>query len=249
MADGYGRIFGYNPITYTPTVTPAEATGYLVANVADYDNLDRTWRSTSTAQQTITLTFSGSKTVKTLIFDHCNFTSVTIAGISYTLTRDPKTWRYRLNLVRTITGSSITIVVPSQTPTNGVAYFFVGRIIVMDSYVEFTLNENSLSEKAPYPEPIRNTFPDGHVEDVITGDLKKYEKRFSFERNNKTNVDAELWLLDSLKPTDYIHYFANEGDSSQGWLCKKESSLEIDEHGEDNPDILGVSEHHIVEVI
>lgn len=248
MADGFGRIFGYNPITHTPTAT-SEATGYLAVNMADYDNLDRTWRSTSTAQQTITLTFSGSKTVKTLILDHCNFTSVTIAGTSYTLTRDPKTWRYRLNLLRTITGSSITIVVPTQTPTNGVSYFFVGRIIVMDSYIEFTLNENSLSEEAPYPEPIRNVFPDGHTEDAVTGDFKKYTKRFGFEKNTKTNVNAELWLLDSLKPTDYIHYFANEDDVSQGWLCKMDSHLVIDESGADNPDILGINEFQLVEVI
>jgi hypothetical protein len=195
----------------------------------------------------LTLTFSGSQTVKVFKIDYCNFTSITIAGTTYTISRDKSTYRYGLVVVRTITGASISITIPAQSTTDGVTYFSIGRIVLMGSYIEFSANEQTNKSKAPYPEPIRNAFPDGGCEDVITGDLKRWEKIFSFEKNSKTNTNAELWLLDSLKPTDLILYFENEGDSSKGWLCKKKSNLEVEESSEWNDNILNITEHQLIE--
>jgi hypothetical protein len=232
--------FGYTLVDYTPTAS-SEDSNYPIANIKDYAHLKRHFRSQVATEVTIVLDFVSAKVVQVMLLDDVNFADVYIQGNAtnvwdtpsfsqqYTISKDAETQRYRLCEI--LTGFNyqyMRIKIPAQTPVDGLSVFRIGRIACMTSKIEFTDNPSfPYRHSASYPEPLEVKFPSGGDEQVEQGDYKIWQGEFGFDRLEKTN-EPQLWLLDSLKPTDYLIFYENLGDASRGFFCKKKSQLEVE---------------------
>lgn len=123
----------------------SSATGFPASRLASTSApFVRGWRSTSTSSQTLTFTFSGSTSVVGAVLYDANFATATVGGVSRTLSPDPHdsflTSRYKLWVPFTATASSQTVTIGSQTPTDGAAYFKLGRVHFFTAYTELQQN-------------------------------------------------------------------------------------------------------------
>lgn len=100
----------------------------------------RPWRSTSTAEQTLSFTMTSTDIVGCHIYD-ANFTAVTVASVGRTVKKDPwdsvRTPRYKLWVPLALTAqTSQTVVIPNQATTDGAAYFQCGKIHFVTALTE-----------------------------------------------------------------------------------------------------------------
>lgn len=241
-----GNLQIYPPtfVDYTPSMTNENAS-YPAINVKEYYNGKVHARATTTSS-TFTLNFGSSKSLIAVLLVDINFTSVTINGVALTATKNPVTGRYYIMRVLTFTGSSLSIVIPTQTPTDGAAYVRVGTIACLASKTELTVNPDyGYTYSAPKAKPKINEFTTGDREKIKRGNRKIFRCSFAF----KTTISeqrAELLNLDTLiDETDLFVFYENRGDTSMAFLCQRDNSIEI---SEDDVNLMSTNRFEIVEV-
>ncbi len=234
-------IFGYNFVEPSTEIPSSIDTNYLWANTKDYGHLKRHYRSLVATEVTIVCNFGSAKTILGLFLNDVNFTSVTIQGNAtdvwtspsftqdFTISKDDRVQRYKIYCALTAFNYQyLRIKIPAQTPVDGLSIFRVGTRAFILSIIEFLQNPTwPYTYEASYPDPLRNDFLSGGFELISQGDIKKWKGSFAFDVNEKAN-ESQIWLLESLQPTDYIIFFENDGDTSKGYLCIKISFMEID---------------------
>jgi hypothetical protein len=121
-----------NVVAATITAT-SEATNYPASRMAlTTPPYVRGWRSTGTSSQTLTVTFGSSNALVGCVIYDANFTAVSINGSDYTIQKDP--WdslgssRYKIWIPLSVTASSRSVVIPSQSTTDGAGYFKLGKV-------------------------------------------------------------------------------------------------------------------------
>ena len=141
------QIVNLNNIPSATVGATSSATGFPASRLASTaPPYVRGWRSTGTTTQTLTFTFTGSTSVVGCVLYDANFTSVTVGGVGRTVNPDFFDSfvqnRYKIWVPFTSTASSQSVVIASQTPTDGAAYFKLGRVHFFTAYTELQQNPN-----------------------------------------------------------------------------------------------------------
>ena len=236
--------FAYNFINITDAMVTVSGqdTNYPKANMLNLANLRRHYRSLVTTETTVVIDFGSARAVAGLLLNDVNFTAATIQGnatnvwtspsfsLSVTISADERVNRRKsFTQLTAFNFRYLRVVIPAQTPTDVLAYFRIGTLVCASSLLQLSSNPSyPYSYQAAYPEPKEVRFPTGGFEQVDMGSYKTWSGSFSYNVAVKTSV-TDLWTLDTLKPTDYIVFAENRGDSSKSYLCKKRGSIEIDE--------------------
>jgi hypothetical protein len=242
-----GNLQIYPPtfVDYTPTMTNGNAS-YPPANVKEYYNCKVHARSAAATSTVYTISFGSSKSLIAVLMIDINFTSVTINGVSLTATKNPANNRYHIMNVLTFTGSTLTITIPTQTATDGAAYFRVGTIVCLASKTELTVNPDyGYVYSAPKAKPKISEFTTGDREKIKRGNRKIFRCSFAF-KTTISEQKAELQTLDALiDETDLFVFYENRGDTSMAFLCQKDTSLEI---SEDDVNLMSTNRFEFIEV-
>lgn len=131
---------------YAPTIVSATsaATNYPASRLVSRTRPFRAWRSTSTATQTIIMDLGSAVTVVGACLYHCNYSQVFLAhsdnaggpwvafsGSPYATAEDAHD-RYRKAWCATASYSDryLRMIILTETPTDGAAYFFAGTLFV-----------------------------------------------------------------------------------------------------------------------
>jgi hypothetical protein len=221
-------MFGHTFVDYTPTASSEDSTNYTDDNLKIYNNLRLQWRSTSTAQNTIVCPFSGSKHIIGVILDDVNFTSVNIGGTDFTIGRDERVGRYKIYALLDTTNSSITITIPTQSTTDGLSKFRIGRIVFLDTVITLRMNVSwpyDYSAAKPYKV---NEMESGGRQKVKLGDYKVFQCGFRF---NPIDADYEddLWSIDDINEDEEFVLFENDNDTSKVYVCYRDGAIEVTE--------------------
>ena len=136
--------------TITTATATTEAAGYPATNVG-LPQIARMWRSTSTSAQTITITIS-SAACKGVFVTHCNFSTATIeydnsgwVSLGTFNTREDVRLGRRYG-AKDIGSTGVTTtqfrITPSGSPTDGVAYWYIGAIYVFGARYQLERSPN-----------------------------------------------------------------------------------------------------------
>lgn len=220
-------IFGHTCPSFTVSAT-SNATDYTCSDLANFTNLRKGWRSTTTAQQTLDFTFSSSQAVVGVVIDDVNFTAIKIGGTDYTISRDARVNRYKIYADKTATGSTFQIIVPIQTPIDSSSYFRIGRVMFIISANKILLNQNI---SWPYPanaeQPYsKTTFESGGVEIIRLGDYFAFSCSMKFNYANRT-TEGQILVLNTVNMNTPIVLYENNSDTSKVYVCYKEGGIEV----------------------
>lgn len=220
----------------------SQDSNYPKKNMLNLANLRRHYRTaTVTAWKDIIIDFGSARVVRGVMLNDVNFMTATIQGtntsfispefsLPVTISIDERVNRRKI--FTTLSGfiyRYLRVAIPFQTPTDGASYFRVGTLVCAGSVLEFASNPSyPYQYSAPYPEPKAVRFPTGGIEQVDMGSYKVWKGAFSFQTAVKT-TETDMWTLAALKPTDYLIFAENRGDSSKAYLCKQSSMMEIEE--------------------
>jgi hypothetical protein len=138
------QVVNLSNVVAATIVATSSATNYPASRLAlTTPPFVRGWRSTSTSAQTLTCSFSSAALVGCMLYD-ANFSSVQINSVDYTISADPwdslGTSRRKIWIPLSVTASSRSVVIPSQTPTDGASYFKLGRIHFFTAITELQQN-------------------------------------------------------------------------------------------------------------
>ena len=229
--------FGYilaEPDTETPS---SSDTNFPWSNAAIYGALKIHYRSLVQTEVTIVCDFGTAQSLVGLMLEDVNFTSVTIQGANYppdwnspsftqdfTISKNAEIQRYNIWCALTAFNYRyLRIKIPTQTPVD-LSVFRIGRRTFIESAIEQSPTWG-FSEGGAYPEPAVNEFKSGRKEKISNGSYKIWSGDFTFDVT--TAESADLWILDSVEPDDYIAFYKNFGDTSDCYLCQKETPLTL----------------------
>ena len=123
---------------FTPSTEDAT---YAAVNAQTPQRPFLPWRTTALGAQNLVIDFGAARTISLVILVNTNFTSATIQGNAtnvwgspsfsqnITIARNPQMWRYQHGVM--ISGFNyrfLRILIPSQTPVDGVAYYSLGGL-------------------------------------------------------------------------------------------------------------------------
>lgn len=232
-------IFAYDLIDYTPTAS-SESSNYPASNIKLYDHLRRHYRSGVSTEVSIVLDFTSAKNVKVLYLNDVNFANVTIQGNStnawtspplsqsHTVLFDEQVQRRKLCVVlTTFNYRFMRVLIPAQTPTDGMSIFRIGNVLCCGSMLTLTTNPSyPYVRQASYPEPLQVSFLSGGKELVETGNYKIWTGEFGFDH---LSSESDIWTLDAIRANEHIVFFENRGNSSKAYQCRKMQGYEVEE--------------------
>jgi hypothetical protein len=221
---GYSALKDNKFVDYTP-VASSEHASYPDDNLKIYAKTKRHWRSVVTTNVNIVCTFSGTKNIIGIFLNDVNFTAVTIGGTAFTVTKNPWTQRYNLYAVKSVTGTSVTLTIASQTPVDGAAYFRIGSIVFLDTVLTLAKNPSFPYEYGVEDNIKTNKLPSGNETDILQGGLL-WKGSFGFNGMLLANV-SDASTLSGLLRNQYIVFYENNGDTSMAYLCRRRSTIDV----------------------
>lgn len=208
----------------TVAAATSEDADYPASNLLHPERPFMPWKSTSTAEQTLTLTLSGA--VSLVILVGANFTQATLNGNAITIGRSPFNRRYQYGTAILPAVASLPLVIPSQTPTDGGTKFRLGGIWAGASVVppmnpRFNVEHTTLT-------PILDLQPEhqGWRERLFMGDpivnLRVSRVARTTRLTPALNDHLRRWAdIDrQVMEADYFGLFLNAGDSSQAYVVR-----------------------------
>jgi hypothetical protein len=239
-------IFGYNFPTPTLAASSNYSTDYSISNANNWTNLRRKWMSSDTSANTITGTFDTTQAVVGVVLDDVNFTSCTIGGTSFTVSKDERVNRYKIYAVKSSSGTSApTIVINNQATTDGLSTFRIGRIIYLTSIITLTQN---ISWNYPYTaeQPsLKIPFESGGAEILRLGDYFAFSCTMKFEYLNKTN-ESQIHTINTINMNTPIVLYENNSDTSKVYVCYKDGGIGVTEL---SPTVVSIDSFKFMEYI
>jgi hypothetical protein len=249
MAGGLQYMKFSDFFAYLPTATSEQA-GYDATRLADWSHtrpLVRTWRSTSTIQQTITCAFSGVKSGTWVALLNANFSQVQIAvssdGTTFTdivtgsgtlttrtIAQDLTDGAgfYKLFLPQTYSGKTHgRIVIPAQTAKENAPYFSLGLLLWGNNITTMTHSFHApLTEE--YVDPEYRVDGKDWTESAPAGIAYKVTNL----RNTAANVAemAEWHAIRLLPPGTRLLWHYNRDDTSQIELRERNKPVVVTRH-------------------
>lgn len=233
---------GYNFVPFTPTASTS-ASGYPATNLSVYGHTKRHWRSTVTTETTIVFNYAAAKSIVGIVLSDVNFTACYIQACAtdswpgtyrlpavsgnLTVSKDERTQRYNIFIPATFNLQYSRLVITSQTPTDGAAYFRIGTAVHLNTVLTLTANPFLPYEYSADEKTVTNEFESGGYEVVNLGDLI-WEGAFSWTYLNATN-EGEIWTINGLKKDANLIFYENISDTSKVYLCRRRSVIEVSE--------------------
>lgn len=235
--------FGYNFVDYTPTASSENSPNYLDDNLKKYGNLRDHWRSLVATEVTIVFNFGSAKNIIGNLLADINFTACYIqansvdvwtsppyrypASGNLTVSKDERTQRYNLWIPPSFNYQYQRLVIPAQTPVDGLGIFRMGTFVALNTILTLTDNPSWPYQYSASKLYRVNEFESGRKEKIKLCDYKIWQGLFSFDPKEKIH-ESELWTMDSIDEDDYLVFFENNDNTSQAYICQREGSLEVE---------------------
>lgn len=233
-------------VNYTILAVSSEAADYDCDNIKLYWSLTRAFRSATVASiVTIDLDL-GSAMAPVICLDHVNFASVRFYANSSnswgspaydsaakTISQDKSVGRYKIWFDGT--GNSYRywrISIPVQTPTDGAAYFSIGRVIVLNpTHIETPDDNIALGYKQTGLAAMAvNQFEDsddsGAREIIYLDDHLSWRGQIAWDFIEPANLD-DIWTINLALQRGLVVIYENNSDTSKFWLVHRDAGDSI----------------------
>jgi len=225
-------------LSYT-AVGSTENANFVASNITALDRPKKTWRSTALGAQNIVLDFGSAKTPPAIFLDNVNFATVQIQGNatdswgtpafdtgSVTIDEDPQIDRYKkLVTLTSFNYRFMRILIPSQTPVDGAAYYQIGAAAVPVSLTTLTEAPTYPGEWKDIGSIVQNDFLSGGFETIPLGSGKAKTVTINFKVSSDDAVVKQIY--DLLGDRDRIILFDfNLTVSWESYLCKVLTDLQ-----------------------
>ncbi|MCH8029052.1 MAG: hypothetical protein IH874_03875 [Candidatus Dadabacteria bacterium] len=223
--------------TYT-AVGSTEAAGRPATNISELGRPSKSWRSTTTGEQSVVLDFSTARSVPSVFLDNCNFATVKIQGNAadvwtspsfdsgnLTLNNDPKLGRRkRLIDLTAFNLRFMRILISSQTVDDNASFYEIGDVASVQTIATLTENiEYPLRWVGRVPK-IRNDFISGGFETVEISSARPLNIQFAVRQSNDSANVQEIYDLFGNKNRKIILDLSLVQDW-ESYLCEVESDI------------------------
>jgi len=229
--------FGYNFVPYTASASTAD-TEFPVTNLYDYEHALRQWRSTTIGSDQWVKAYTGASaiTLKGIMISDVNFTSILVqinttdswpgTSVAYTVTMDQRTGRYKIYVsFNSVSVKYIRISIPAQATTDGLSYFRMGTLVVLNSVFEFTENPTFPYAFTADEKMITNDFESGGYEDVNLGPLL-WEGNFGFAVHERS-LESEINIFNRMYKSANLVFFENYTDPALCYICRRRTPIQV----------------------
>ncbi len=235
-------IFGYNFVDFTPTAS-GETSPYVDDNLKLWQFPIRHYRSPNTLETTIVFDMATAHALLSVAMVDVNFSQFHIEGndtnvwtspsfrypaVSGELstTKDPETGRRSVYVPLSAFNYRYSrLVIPSQTPDNGDAYFRIGNVFLVDTLLELADNPSFPYEHSAY-EKIRATeYESGGFEDVVLGGAI-WRGSFGWDVSVREHA-GDFWTLNSLGKNAILLFYENLGEDWRVYAIKRRTDIQL----------------------
>lgn len=213
------------------------AAGYPATNVLR-EYMRSAWRSTTTGASWVSVNLGSARTPVAILVEGCNFTSCSVkghtaaditggSGSAITISQNERTGRYQaIWIVSGVTNKQYWgLQIGSQTPTDGAAYFQVGRITVIK-----TLRTMDRNWGFPYEAPVEgagNTsyLPGGGAVSSAVADPYcvfglngNFNRKLGDTNSDGRTVEQDVRAYLRAAADERIVHFENRGETQHAYL-------------------------------
>lgn len=234
MAGNFIFCSSFHAMTITAST---QDSNYLSTNIGN-SYLNREWRNGSTVNATVVVDLGSIKNISGIFIDGCNFTNMTLTrdtstsfsastSSTYTVTMDARTQRYRIYCPISTGIRTYKVIIPTQSPTDGLSVFRIGRIKTLSTST-ITLSSDPQGYDFTAEDRIKtNEFLSGAIEDVLLGEKLIWNGSFNWSARH-TTYETELWTINGWNRNQDIFFFENMDDYSKAYLCRKRNNISIE---------------------
>lgn len=227
-------------LDYTATAS-SENSDFPASNLALYNHPKIAWRSTGVGAQNIVFDFGAEKTVALVVVDWCNWVDGDAQGNAsddwgapshtqaievaqnkdvhrYGLYFQPASFSYRY----------ARIAIDAATPTDGAAYFTIGRVMFFESVLVVNENPDASFEWQVERFFKVNKFDGGGQERCSLGPYPRRSGKFSWTDIDRDNSLDDIRTI-ALMPEDQLIVVCEnwEGDGSDFTVCFRDDPIPI----------------------
>lgn len=229
----------------TVTGSSQQSTSFAAQNLKTPQRPFFPWRTGATGAQNAVVDFGSAKSVETFVLVRTNYSSARIQGNSsnswgappfdeeITLDANPQNGRYQWGGVFTgFNYQFLRLLIPSQTPTDGVGYYLTGGIWTgletrPPKDFLYQINYDTI-------EPLVDLQPDhkGWRQRLTLGEpvakiTAKRKARANFPRPFTNNDQLRRWTAidKQCREADFFAFLMDNGDPSQSYVMRRVSEM------------------------
>lgn len=241
-----GLIFSADILTPASTTARSANASYPAGNVNSLWRLKRRFRAQDAITDDWLLKFDlgSAKSVAGILLADVNFDAVQIqandsdswSSPAYdsgeiAVSQNPFTGRYQVYIPASFTQQWIRLYIPASASAVGdyTSAWEVGSIAILASVNELTKGARELSRGASDQVEVVK-LPSGAHEAVQIGDSLRWQGEFSWTPRRVENESELLQLNRALRGHPFV-YYRNDGDTSDAYICRRDSSYSARESG------------------
>lgn len=230
-------------LSYTAIPT-SEDSDYPATNLYLYNHPLRTWHSTIITAVGITADFGSTKTVAAVIIDRTNFTAGSLQGSdtdswsppahyqTFTIAANDDSGRYGIVILPTgFSYRYAKIVIDAQTPTDGAAYFSIGRLIFVSAVTTLSQNPSYGFQWEMEEFVEENEFSSGGKEMIQLGSHSKKVGSFSWDALSSSYRSDIQTLAKMPRHRPIVLYENYLGDGSDYTIAWRTDTIPISWEG------------------
>lgn len=230
----------------------SENSAYPVINVINYRNLLRHYRSLVATEVTIVGAWGAGKRLMAIMLNDINFTTFTLQlnngntwgapaySANFTSANDIRVDRRKAYCVLNIdTFTHFRLVIPAQTPTDGLSVFRIGTLIPIEQQFELTQNPSmGYSWGVRTPEHRLISYASGQTERSSRGSMARLTLSMSFDPYLRTNV-GQIYTMSQVDKSEPVALYENdlELDTSRCVLAYRNNDIDVSWSGVDTVSI------------
>lgn len=239
---GYSALKDDKFVDYVVTAS-SENADYPATNLKLYSSPKRHTRTLVQTECNYVFDFGSAKAIVAIILVDVNFTGCYIEGNAtnewgsptfrypagsgnLTISKDERTQRYSVYIpLIGFNYEFARLVIPTQTPVDGLNVFRMGSLICLDTKQEFTQNPTYPYDYSADEKNKEIEFESGGYEDYRLGDFY-WQGTFGFDVHERT-YESEIWVLNSLGKDGLLVFYENIGDTSKVYVCKRRTEIQV----------------------